>query len=72
MLDTEPETHLSVYQHLDKFIIADDVTLSDETEMMSVLAIEGPESTAIAENSACTLHWRRVLPANGGSVRPWR
>src|SRR4051794_16112399 len=29
LLDTEPETRERVFQHLDQFIIADDVTLED-------------------------------------------
>src|SRR5579864_3168752 len=29
LLDTEPETRQSLHQHLDHFIIADDVTLED-------------------------------------------
>src|ERR1700689_5891328 len=31
LLDTESETSQTVYSHLDKYIIADDVTLQDET-----------------------------------------
>ncbi|MCC6591130.1 MAG: folate-binding protein YgfZ [Bryobacterales bacterium] len=66
VLDTEPETHLAVYQHLDKYIIADDVTLSDETEQMAVLAIEGPESTAIAEQLGLD---KRLAPNTTGEWR---
>src|SRR5438876_11018772 len=32
LLDTEPETRGAVYEHLDRYIIADDVTLEDITE----------------------------------------
>ena len=32
LLDVEPETRHSVYEHLDRFIIADDVTLEDITD----------------------------------------
>ena len=32
LLDTEPETRTKVYEHLDRYIIADDVTLEDQTE----------------------------------------
>ena len=31
LLDTEPETRTKVYEHLDRYIIADDVTLEDQT-----------------------------------------
>jgi folate-binding protein YgfZ len=42
LLDTEPETREKLYQHLDKFIIADDVTLEDLTPSIVTLAVEGP------------------------------
>lgn len=42
LLDTEPETREKLYQHLDKFIIADDVTLEDETAATATIAVEGP------------------------------
>jgi folate-binding protein YgfZ len=42
LLDTEPETREKVYRHLDKYIIADDVTLEDCTEAMATLGVEGP------------------------------
>ena len=32
LLDTEPETRSTIFQHLDRYIIADDVTLEDITE----------------------------------------
>jgi len=47
LLDTEPETHEKVYGHLDKYIIADDVTLEDVTESLAAIAIEGPQSAEI-------------------------
>jgi folate-binding protein YgfZ len=42
LLDTEPETHAFVYEHLDKYIIADDVTLEDITAGTVEIGIEGP------------------------------
>jgi len=42
VLDTEPETREIVYEHLDRFIIADDVTLEDLTALAATLAVEGP------------------------------
>ncbi len=42
LLDTEPETRELVFQHLDKFIIADDVTLDDATDRTFALGVEGP------------------------------
>lgn len=44
LLDTEPETRTKVYEHLDRYIIADDVTLEDVTEQYRTLAIEGPQA----------------------------
>lgn len=44
LLDTEPETRRKVFEHLDRFIIADDVTLEDVTEETAEIAVEGPQS----------------------------
>ena len=46
LLDTEPETRTKVYEHLDRYIIADDVTLEDQTDRIATIAIEGPEAAA--------------------------
>jgi folate-binding protein YgfZ len=50
LLDTEPETHQKLYEHLDRFIIADDVTLEDVTDQTATIAIEGPQAAAVLEN----------------------
>jgi tRNA-modifying protein YgfZ len=42
LLDTEPETAGKLYEHLDKFIIVDDVVLEDLTASTTTIAIEGP------------------------------
>jgi len=42
LLDVEPELRQKLYQHLDKFIIADDVTLEDSSQNLSALCFEGP------------------------------
>src|SRR5436190_13018503 len=42
LLDVEPELRQKLYQHLDKFIIADDVTLEDSSDGLSALCFEGP------------------------------
>lgn len=42
LIDVEPEARERLYQHLDKFIIADDVTLEDVSESMQTWAVEGP------------------------------
>ena len=50
LLDTEPETRVTVFQHLDRYIIADDVTLEDITEETFSLGLEGPKATDVAAN----------------------
>ncbi len=47
LLDTEPETAEAVYQHLDKYIIADDVTLEDLRPQMTTFALEGPRAGTV-------------------------
>jgi folate-binding protein YgfZ len=46
LLDTEPETRQTVYDHLDKFIIADDVMLEDATPRLTTIVLEGPAAGA--------------------------
>src|ERR1700679_2721843 len=50
LLDTEPETRVTIFQHLDRYIIADDVTLEDITEETFSLGLEGPKATDVAAN----------------------
>jgi tRNA-modifying protein YgfZ len=47
LLDTEPETRHKLFEHLDRYIIADDVALADETDLISTIALEGPEAKAV-------------------------
>ncbi len=47
LLDTEPETRRSSYEHLEKYIIADDVALEDVSEQTAELGIEGPKSADV-------------------------
>jgi folate-binding protein YgfZ len=47
LLDVEPNIRESLYQHLDRFIIADDVTLEDVTDTTATIAIEGPASSEV-------------------------
>jgi len=48
LLDVEPETREALYQHLDKYIIADDVTLEDATAHLATIDLDGPEALAVA------------------------
>ncbi len=65
LIDTEPETRHSLREHLDKFIIADDVTLDDITESYATLAVEGPR----AANMLSTLGV--PLPPDANALTPW-
>lgn len=47
LLDTEPETHEILFQHLDKYIIADDVVLEDAREDLCAIGLEGPAAGEI-------------------------
>jgi aminomethyltransferase len=49
LLDTEPETRERLREHLDRFIIADDVTITDFTECAAVINVEGPEAGLVLE-----------------------
>lgn len=48
-LDTEPETAGRVQHHLDKYIIADDAQVENETKKWFAIGIEGPKSDAAME-----------------------
>lgn len=55
LLDTEPETRQKLYQHLDQFIIADDVTLDDLTEATATIAVEGPAAADVLQRAGSAL-----------------
>lgn len=44
LLSTEQEMRLKVFEHIDRFIIADDVALEDATETSCEFALEGPQA----------------------------
>jgi len=48
LLDTEPETAASLAAHLDKYIIADDAVIEDETGRWMAVGLEGPASAKAA------------------------
>jgi folate-binding protein YgfZ len=76
LLDTEPETARKLFEHLDRYIIADDVALTDETQSTATLAIEGPESeralrelgVAPPENDSATVPWEDRVVAKVSST----
>ena len=47
LLDTDPETRATLQEHLDKFIIADDVTLADFTPTTATINIEGARAEQV-------------------------
>ena len=51
LLDVEPETREPLYQHLDRFIIADDVTLEDITGATATIAVEGPQAADVLQRA---------------------
>ncbi len=65
LLDTEPETARSLYEHLDRFIIADDVTLEDQTAAFATLSVEGPSAAAVLERAGMP------VPADQYGSLPW-
>jgi len=66
LLDTEPETRTKIYEHLDRYIIADDVALEDQTDQIATIAIEGPKAeAALAALSA-------PVPAASYSFASWK
>ena len=65
LLDTQPETRQKVFDHLDKFIIADDVTLEDVTESLATVNLEGPESDEVL------VSLNAPIPASPWGIEPW-
>ena len=65
LLDTEPEVATVLRDHLDKYIIADDANLEDETGTLAAIALEGPTCFEVAQ----ALGW--PAPAEQGSVATW-
>ncbi len=76
LLDTEPETGRKIRDHLEKYIIADDVTLEDETEQWATVGLEGPETEAraaelgiaIPEKKYCFRNWKNGFVARVAST----
>jgi folate-binding protein YgfZ len=66
LLDTEPEIKQKLAEHLDKYIIADDVTLSQEFSQWAVIGVEGPESSLRLTDLGVP------TPPNRWEIAPWR
>jgi folate-binding protein YgfZ len=65
LLDTEPETRLKLFEHLDRYIIADDVTIQDQTDEIATIAVEGPEAAAVLAGLGAP------IPERQYSTAPW-
>ena len=48
-IETNAETTLSLYQELDKYLIADDVTIEDFTERTGAVGVHGPKSAELLQ-----------------------
>lgn len=55
LLDTEPETHARLHRHLENYVIAEDVTLEDETGNWAIIGLEGGETRARAAELAISI-----------------
>lgn len=67
-IDTAPETAENLFDELDKYIIADDVELSDVTEEISAVAVHGPKSSELVQ-SVLTMSDLAALPERHSCVR---
>ncbi len=65
LLDTEPETAEKLRDHLDRYIIADDAELSDETRQWAAIELAGPHAIACAEQLGLP------VPASLYGVKEW-
>jgi tRNA-modifying protein YgfZ len=65
LLDTEPETAHKLCDHLDRYIIADDAELHDETARWAAIDLAGPEAIARAERLGFP------VPETKYGVRDW-
>jgi len=76
LLDTEPETRQKLFDHLDHYIIADDVTLEDQTDRVVTIAVEGPETSPVLgklgaplpRHPYSTAHWESRIVARLNST----
>ncbi len=55
LLDVEREARQPLYQHLDHYIIADDVALEDATDVMATIALEGPQAADVMERAGAQI-----------------
>jgi len=68
LLDTEPETREPLFQHLDHYIIGDDVTLEDITGDTVCFGVEGPKAAEVAAAAALPAPNHRYAHIDEGGV----
>ncbi len=70
LLDTEASAHEALFAHLDKFIIADDVTLEDLASSHREIGIEGPQAATLAAQFGIPVPAEQngILSYDGGYV----
>jgi folate-binding protein YgfZ len=66
-LDTESETGIKLRDHLDRYIIADDAYLEDESDRWACIGIEGPNSIAAAIDLSISVPEVTYATRNWGS-----
>ena len=67
-MDTGAVTRHSLAGHLDRFIIADDVTLEDITDQTFCLAVEGPKAIEAAGEAGMPSPYQRGSHARWGDL----
>jgi tRNA-modifying protein YgfZ len=51
LLDVEPSARQPLFEHLDKFIIADDVTIEDVTAHLATIGVDGPTADEVLQSA---------------------
>jgi folate-binding protein YgfZ len=66
LLDTEPGTRHKLYEHIDHYVIADDVTLDDVTDQTFCFGLEGPKAAETAVRAGVPSPHHRYSHAHWG------
>jgi folate-binding protein YgfZ len=65
LLDTEPETARKLFEHVDKYIIADDVALEDCTATLCAIGVEGPRAAEAVASLSEPDYWITAWTTTG-------
>jgi len=68
LLDTAPETRQAIYEHLGRYIIADDATLEDVTEQTFSFGLEGPKAGEAAARCGISAPHHRFSHVRSGDL----